>query len=387
MSKRQVVQLYKFEKVPNIRGHGQEYKVTNNLTGEVVNERTPDLYGRLREKGRELYFMDTKTRVADEDQNSDDEGGEGLGGGSASSKAALTVKKTLIREYNMQQKYDILNEILYGQHLNKEGETIDAAQRSKHGNNGLFFASVCAILNDGKSYPSFSKAKAVQATVKSFSETAITNHRARLVSRLGENFLHHDSFMAYSSPSTSDEEEELNEDFYQRQILMFLDALVFADASENKDEVAPEPRHSEEQEKVLQDTKIDGKKNAKRPRVEKVRAKPIDHVTQLQEQQSGLTGLINSIVTMASDGPRPAAAEAVDPGVLAIKSSLTALPAPPGLPAVCQKLAEGLAGYGFCTLQELLEIRDRKYDSASAILKELHWSVLQIERVLGEPSQ
>ena len=70
--KRPIVRLYKFEKVPNIRGNGQEYKVTNNLTGEVVHERTRDAYGKIREKGNELYYADTKTRLLDE--SSEDEG-------------------------------------------------------------------------------------------------------------------------------------------------------------------------------------------------------------------------------------------------------------------------------------------------------------------------
>jgi hypothetical protein len=56
--------------------------------------------------------------------------------------------------------------------------------------------------------------------------------------------------MVYSSPSSlsSDEKEELGEEFCKRQILMFLDALVFTDASENEDQVVLEPRHSEAQE-------------------------------------------------------------------------------------------------------------------------------------------
>ncbi len=131
--------------------------------------------------------MDTKTRVMDE--NSEDEGEYQLkAGGSASvvsaaSKASkptlLPVKKTLIREFNLHQKYDISNEVLYGQHLNKDEETVDVAQRSKHGNLGLFFASVCAILNNAPSYPSFNKSKAVQTTVKNFVETEIAYHIAR----------------------------------------------------------------------------------------------------------------------------------------------------------------------------------------------------------------
>jgi hypothetical protein len=395
MSKRAVVQLYKFEKLPNIRGNGQEYKVTNNLTGEIVHERTCDANGKLRETGRELYYADTKTRLLYEYSVSEDESGglPNAGGSSASVASSVsdanrttvpTVRKTLIRVFNLHQKYDILNEVLYGQHLNKDNENIDAAQRGKHGNVGLFFASVCANLNDGVSYPSFRKNKAVQTTVKSWVDDEIEAHKARLVAKFGERFFEHDSFMVYSCDSASDNDEELNDKFYARQVVMFLDALVFADVPENKEVSVGEPRHTEAQEKDLQDSKIDGKqRNAKRQRVEKVKEKPIDHVAQLQEQQYGLTGLINSIVSMASEGPRPAAAEPVDPGVIAIKNSLTALASPPGLSAVCQKLAEGLAGYGFCSLQELLDIRDSNYQSASAILAGLQWSPLQVSRVLG----
>ena len=72
MSKRVVIQLYKFKKVPNIRGNGQEYKITNNLTGEIVYERTHDASGKIREKGNQLYYADTKTRLID--QSSEDEG-------------------------------------------------------------------------------------------------------------------------------------------------------------------------------------------------------------------------------------------------------------------------------------------------------------------------
>ena len=91
-------------------------------------------------------------------------------------------------------QYDILNEILYGQHLNKDRETIDVAQISKHGNMDLFFASVCAILYNATSYPSFNKSKAVQTIVKHFVETEIAYHRARFISKFGETFLQHDSF-------------------------------------------------------------------------------------------------------------------------------------------------------------------------------------------------
>jgi hypothetical protein len=95
----------------------------------------------------------------------------------------------------LQQKYDILNEVLYGQHLNKDLEVIDVAQRGKYGNVGLFYTIICAVLNDGKSYPSFNKSKAVQSTVKSWvdEEAEEPNLAKRLSSMIHlwyMNFIH-----------------------------------------------------------------------------------------------------------------------------------------------------------------------------------------------------
>jgi hypothetical protein len=390
MNRRAIVSLYKFEKVPNIRGRGQEYKVTNNLTGEVLHERTADKFGKLREKGGELYYVDTQTRLLDEYSSDGDapcvpfvaSQASASVSSNASAPTAPTIRKTLNRSYSWQQQYDILNEVLYGSHVRKCGTKIEFVDRCKHGNLGPFFASVCTILNDGISYPSFSKSKAVDATVRHFVDNALADHKSKLTAKFGCNFIEHEQFMEYS-PSESSQDDELGDKFYQRQIMMFLDALVFADVSEGKEESVGESRHSESQEKELQEKQVDGKLR-KRPRVEKVKEKAINHVAQLQEQHNGLTSLINSIVSMTSEGPRPAAAEPVDPGVIAIKNTLTALATPPGLPAVCQKLAEGLAGYGFCTLQELLTIRDSNYHSAFAILTGLQWSPLQVNRVLGD---
>ena len=74
------------------------------------------------------------------------------------------------------------------------------------------------------------------------------------------------------------------------------------------------------------------------------------------EQQNGL------MTSESSALPAAAAAVSEDIGLSKLKSDLIALPNPPGLPFVCQKLAEGgLAGYGICSLQELFEIRDRNY--------------------------
>jgi hypothetical protein len=97
------------------------------------------------------------------------------------------------------------------------------------------------------------------------------------------------------------------------------------------------------------------------------------------EQQNGL------MTSESSALPAAAAAVSEDIGLSKLKSDLIALPNPPGLPFVCQKLAEGLAGYGICSLQELFEIRDRNYNDAATILGELKWSSLQVCKVLGYP--
>lgn len=79
----------------------------------------------------------------------------------------------------------------------------------------------------------------------------------------------------------------------------------------------------------------------------------------------------------------PSSAAPADFAIQTIRSSLLALPSPPGTLTVCDRLANSLADYGFCSLQELLDSHARSSDSTRSILTELKWSPLQIDKVLG----
>jgi hypothetical protein len=411
--KRVTVQLFKFEELPNRRGYGKEFKVTNNLTGAVIQERVSDRHyqwDRFKEKGRELYYVDSKTKVLDEDL--DDNVGESpqLPSARAASTSAsrrptppssessateltLTAKKTLIKAYTWQQKHDILNEILYGEQTRECGAKIEFVDRAKHGNLGPFFTSVCAILNDSTAYPSFKASKAVVASVRQFLDASLTAQRLKLTKKFGPNFHEHTDFMDYSSLG-SDDDEEMGDKHYMHQVNMFLDALVFQECEQQSkpSAQAEKPKqHTEAEEQQMQESQADGitgKQGAKRFRVEKVKEKPVNHVSQLQEQHNDLTSLISDMLkTQPDSSALPAAAAVVpeDAGLTALRVALLGLPKPPGLAFVCQKLAEGLAATGITSLQELFEYRDDDYAGTAAMLTGLNWSQLQVRKVLGEP--
>ena len=176
---------------------------------------------------------------------------------------------------------------------------------------------------------------------------------------------------------------------------MFLDALVFQECepqSKPPAQAEKPKQHTEEEEQQMQDSHADGitsKQGAKRFRVEKVKEKPVNHVSQLQEQHNDLTSLISDMLKMPQpdSSALPAAAAVVpeDAGLTALRVALMGLPKPPGLPFVCQKLAEGLASTGITSLQELLDYRDTDYAATAAILTGLSWSPLQVHKVLGDP--
>ena len=79
----------------------------------------------------------------------------------------------------------------------------------------------------------------------------------------------------------------------------------------------------------------------------------------------------------------PSSVAPADLAIQTVRSSLLALPSPPGTLTVCDRLANSLADYGFCSLQELLDSHARSSDSTRSILTELKWSPLQIDKVLG----
>lgn len=80
-----------------------EFKVTNNLTGEVIHERTADRRGVLRERGRELYYADTKTKWLDEDDGED-------GGEAPTSTPTLKINSAAAKTVAKMSKKPLTNE-------------------------------------------------------------------------------------------------------------------------------------------------------------------------------------------------------------------------------------------------------------------------------------
>jgi hypothetical protein len=74
---------------------------------------------------------------------------------------------------------------LHGNHTRSDGAQIQFQDRNKHGNCLAFFASICRVLNDGQSYPSFPKSKAVESSVRSWIDTAMGDRIAELTRELG----------------------------------------------------------------------------------------------------------------------------------------------------------------------------------------------------------
>jgi len=132
----------------------------------------------------------------------------------------------------LQQQSDILHETLYNRAVTRNGKTVTFATRNTHGNLIPFYDSICAILNDGTSYPSFvsSPAPANPVTVRQFVDKTLPAHRDKLTETFGTDFLDNPLFMKYPLLKlVGATEEEIVADGCQRQMEMSLDALVQQD--------------------------------------------------------------------------------------------------------------------------------------------------------------
>jgi hypothetical protein len=267
---------------------------------------------------------------------------------------------------------------------------------------------MCKVLNDNVSYPAFKGSKAVEATVRQWLDTEMEQRIAVLKQTYSEDFMENPKFMQYpwygSDVESSDAEENLvlnegriSDDRYNRMSLELLDSLIHVDKSHEKIEKdsTPAPVHTSDQEEEMSASKVDalsykvaavkvdgtesvGKK--RKHKLERPREKKMNPAVQLQEQQSSIGTLLNRLMTFSSD-PLPTSSSApADPAIHSICQALVQHATPPGTVSVCEKLAENLAGYGFCTFQELLE---HPRPRAREILAELKWSPLQIEKVFG----
>jgi hypothetical protein len=78
---------------------------------------------------------------------------------------------------------------------------------------------------------------------------------------------------------------------------------------------------------------------------------------QLQEQQSSISSMLDKLMAFNADPIATSSRAPADPAIQSIRQSLLQHATPPGTVSVCEKLADSLAGYGFCSFQELLEFK------------------------------
>lgn len=304
-------------------------------------------------------------------------------------------RKKINRIMNLGQKQAILNEVVFGTHKNRQGDKIAPFRRNDHGNNGHFFNSVIAALNSQQD-GAFTKAPATVDTVRNFVENAVEARKKCLEKKFGVDYMTRKDWNLYDY-ATEDEGEAAAESKMQCSIDEMLDALVYNafDPSE-KASVAPakkgESVYLDADDEELAIT-ADGGAPKKRPRehqLEKVRERSRSAVTQLGSSQNGIAEAMKSINALLTT-PLPVLAPSVpalatpavpnfDEELLPLLEALKGLPVPPGTTAVCMKLVVALGEYGFTSLQQLQQMQ---YDDAVAILVELKWTPLQIQRVLG----
>ena len=378
--------IFKFKKiVPERPGFGEEFKVIVIKTGRVA-------YKSISTTAHKRIF--DRLRLANLCAAA------AISAGAAASKdepetAEKPKKATKIRAFTAQHKFNIMTEALHGHHTKSDGVSeIEFQNRNKHGNLGPYYASICGVLNDGVSYPSFSKSKAVEGSVRSFVDSAMQERVSALIDKYGEDFYGHEKFMDdYDSDSDSDGDMEFaSEARYNRKNFELLDFLIHLDKIHEpnpEDFEVQASVHSVEQEDAMLEGKVDalsqktdgdeeGQSSKKRKhKLEKPREKKSNPAVQLQEQQSSISSMLEKLMSDPVVASAPA-----DPAIQAIRQSLLQLPTPPGTESVCDKLAESLAGYGFCSFQELIA---HPRSDARAILVDLKWSPLQIQKVFGLP--
>jgi hypothetical protein len=330
----------------------------------------------------------------------------------ADAETAQKTKRSKIRTFTPKHKYNILTEALHGNHTKPDGKRIDFQDRNKHGNLGPFYASICNVLNDKVSYPAFSTSKAVETTVRQWLDTAIQERIDWLTQTFSANFIEHRDFMKdYGHPIESSDSEDnvvlkydrISDDRYDRMNKELLDSLIHLDKIHETDRrsqssISLTEIHTSSQEEDFTAGKVDGlthgvaaviitegdgDENSKKKRKHKLdrpRDKKINPAVQLQEQQNSISSLLDKLMAFSGDPTATSSSAPADPAIRSIHQALVQHPTPPGTVSVCEKLAENLAGYGFCTFQELMDFPRAR---AREILAELKWSPLQIEKVLG----
>lgn len=378
------VYKYRLDKLhnPTVTGMEEEFKVIEVQTGRVA-------YKRLSSTANKGILEKLRCVLVPAEQPE-------LPATTGKSKA------TKIRNFTPQHKNNIMTEVLHGNHTAEDGTQIQAQNREKHGNKGAFYASICRVLNDGQSYPSFKKAKAVPSSVQKWLATALKECARFLAQKYGADFHLHQNFMAdYSNGDMEDSdgnEDDPNDARYMRKNVEQLDFLIHLDKiHEHQQGLDAAPTHSEDQEDDMIHSKVDGltpsqgvaetcdeealTKNKRKHKLEKPREKKSNPAVQLQEQQNSISTMLDKLLAFNADPVVTSSSAQADPAIQSISQSLVQLPTPPGPASVCEKLADSLAGYGFCSFQELLDFHPRS--DARKILSDLKWSPYQIQKVLG----
>jgi hypothetical protein len=396
-----LVEMYQFQKVERSGGQ-QWWSVRNLVTGEdkKVNDKSRE-YEKLRElQTNKLIWADTLEEQSEEEKEADAQASEKEdelrhgGGGGGSAVAALPKSRKINREFNLAQQQSILTEVLFGKHLDKKNVKISPYQRNVYGNNGVFFCSVTATVNAPEGV--FQVAPAVQDTVKFFVETSVIQRAKWLESKYGPQYMERMDWDVYDGASDEDQGEEESDEQYSKRIKLskqkhsiveMLDALIYGsfDAAEGSKKATS--AYTDVDDKTV--SKVAG--GQKRPRVEhfeQMKPKPTSAVAQLGAKQDELSNVLQSLATMlavpvAAAAPMPVQASSApltvpfDEELLPLLESLKKLA--PGTTTVCKTLAQSLGNYGVLSVQELLDMGDA---NAGAVLKDLGWSPLQIEKVL-----
>ncbi len=380
---------------------GDEFKVTDIQTGRIAYRCVSSTVN----KGLYLKLQDARAPAV-VSINSDGDGDMDASATTSEAATSAKPKKTKIKRFSPKQKYNILTEALHGNHTKLDGTTIEFQNRNKHGNLGPFFASICKVLNDGVSYPAFTAAKAVDSSVRQFVETAMGERLAVLIQKYSANFHENRNFMDYTSSAGTDSDGngDYSDARYNRFNIEHLDSLIHLDKIHELDQLAKLSsshdvtlKHSSEQEEEMIHGKVDknggggagaeddkdSTSKKRKHKLERPREKKVNPNVQLQEQQSSISSMLDKLMQFSAEPVVASASAPADSAIRAIHQSLLGLPKPPGTESVCEKLAESLAGYGFTSFQELLDFDPRA--DARAILIDLKWSPLQIQKVLGAP--
>jgi hypothetical protein len=132
------------------------------------------------------------------DESSESEGGDTADTVVAGKNKVAKSKpsKKINRVFNLCQQQSILSEVVFGNHQNKKGDKICPFQRSVHGNNGHFYDSVIAKLNEPEDGP-FKDAPAVKVSVKAWIETAINLRKGHLEDKYGEQYMKRNDWDVY----------------------------------------------------------------------------------------------------------------------------------------------------------------------------------------------